>query len=143
MLVGPLVLLIYEPLIGGARWRDCGGFLVRIGIVGVLASLWWIMPLLVHVRYGIDFLQFTEQPASIWGTNSVTESLRLMGYWTSYIGVGFDSGRPFFPTAARCCSTPSLSVPGFCCRPWRSPGSCPLADIAMRRCCWLWWSSES
>ena len=73
-----------------------GGFLVRIGIVGVLASLWWIMPLLVHVRYGIDFLQFTEQPASIWGTNSVTESLRLMGYWTSYIGVGFDSVRPFF-----------------------------------------------
>ncbi len=96
MLVGPLVLLLYEPMIGGARWRDCGAFLIRVGIVGVLASLWWIMPLLVHVRYGIDFLQFTEQPASIWGTNSITESLRLMGYWTSYIGVGFGTVRPFF-----------------------------------------------
>ena len=65
----------------------------------MLASLWWIVPLLVHVRYGIDFLQFTEQPATIWGTNSVTESLRLMGYWTSYIGVGFGVTRPFFTDA--------------------------------------------
>jgi arabinofuranan 3-O-arabinosyltransferase len=96
MLVGPLVLAIYEPVIGNARWRDALGFLARVAVLGVLASLWWIVPLLVHVRYGIDFLQFTEQPATIWGTNSLTESLRLMGYWTSYIGVGFGVGRSFF-----------------------------------------------
>ena len=96
MLVGPLVLVLYEPAIGGVRWRDSLGFLVRAGGLGVLASLWWIAPLLVHVKYGIDFLQFTEQPSSIWATNSVTESLRLMGYWTSYIGVGFGITRPFF-----------------------------------------------
>jgi hypothetical protein len=89
MLVGPLVLLLYEPATGAVRWRDSGGFLVRMGILGVLASLWWILPLVVHVRYGIDFLQFTEQPRSIWATNSITESLRLMSYWTSYIGSGF------------------------------------------------------
>ena len=44
MLVGPLVLLIYEPLIGSVRWRDSAGFLVRVGVVGTLASLWWIVP---------------------------------------------------------------------------------------------------
>jgi arabinofuranan 3-O-arabinosyltransferase len=96
MLVGPLVLLLYEPAVGTVRWRDSGGFLVRVGVLGVLASLWWIVPVLVHVKYGIDFLQFTEQPGTIWGTNSITESLRLMGYWTSYIGVGFGVSRPFF-----------------------------------------------
>jgi arabinofuranan 3-O-arabinosyltransferase len=96
MLVGPLVLMLYEPAIGNVRWRDSGGFLARVGVLSVLASLWWIVPVLVHVRYGIDFLQFTEQPATIWGTNSLTESLRLMGYWTSYIGVGFGVNRPFF-----------------------------------------------
>jgi hypothetical protein len=96
MLVGPLVLLLYEPWIGTVRWRDSFAFLGRIAVLGLLASLWWIAPLLVHVRYGIDFLQFTEQPASIWATNSITESLRLMGYWTSYIGVGFGVTRPFF-----------------------------------------------
>ena len=100
MLVGPLVLLLYEAAVGVLRWRDAGGFLARIGLLSVAASLWWIVPLLVHVRYGIDFLQFTEQPASIWGTNSATESLRLMGYWTSYIGVGFGTNRPFFSDAA-------------------------------------------
>ena len=100
MLVGPLVLLIYEPAVGNARWRDAGGFLVRVGILSVLASLWWIVPLLVHVRYGIDFLQFTEQPATIWGTNNSTESLRLMGYWTSYLGVGFGVSRPYFSDGA-------------------------------------------
>ena len=96
MLVGPLVLLLYEPVTGAVRWRDAGGFLVRMGILGVLASLWWIVPLFVHVRYGIDFLQFTEQPRSIWGTNSVNESLRLMGYWTSYLGYGYGVARPLF-----------------------------------------------
>ena len=96
MLVGPLVLLLYEPAVGTVRWRDSAGFLVRVGVLGVLASLWWIVPVLVHVKYGIDFLQFTEQPGTIWGTNSITESLRLMGYWTSYIGVGFGVSRPFF-----------------------------------------------
>jgi arabinofuranan 3-O-arabinosyltransferase len=96
MLVGPLLLLIYEPVTGAVRWRDAGGFLLRMGIFGVLASLWWVMPLLVHVRYGIDFLQFTEQPRSIWGTNSISETLRLMGYWTSYLGYGFGPVRPLF-----------------------------------------------
>jgi arabinofuranan 3-O-arabinosyltransferase len=100
MLVGPLVLLLYEPAIGTVRWRDAWAFLAQAGVFGVLVSLWWIAPLLVHVRYGIDFLQFTEQPASIWATNSITESLRLMGYWTSYIGVGFGVSRPFFSDGA-------------------------------------------
>jgi arabinofuranan 3-O-arabinosyltransferase len=96
MLIGPLVLLVYEPVVGAVRWRDSLGFLIRASILGVLVSLWWIVPLLVHVRYGIDFLQFTEQPATIWGTNNLPESLRLMGYWTSYIGVGFNVLRPYF-----------------------------------------------
>ena len=75
-------------------------FLVRVGVLGLLASLWWIMPLVVHAGYGIDFLQFTEQPRTIWATNSAPEVLRLMAYWTSYTGVGFSGAdRPFFTEA--------------------------------------------
>ena len=65
MLVGPLVLLLYEPVVGSVSWRDAGAFLVRAGVLGTVVSLWWIAPLVVHARYGIDFLQFTEQPRSI------------------------------------------------------------------------------
>ena len=93
MLVGPLLLLAYEPLVGAVSWRDAGAFLARVALLGGLVSIWWIAPLLVHVRYGVDFLQFTEQPRAIWGTNSATEALRLMAYWTSYIGVGFYGAR--------------------------------------------------
>lgn len=96
MLVGPLVLILYEPAMGTVSWRDSGRFLLMAGVLSVVVSLWWIVPLLVHVHYGIDFLRFTEQPGTIWGTNSVTENLRLMGYWTSYIGVGFGVTRPYF-----------------------------------------------
>ncbi|HKP21046.1 MAG TPA: alpha-(1-_3)-arabinofuranosyltransferase family protein, partial [Thermoleophilaceae bacterium] len=93
MLVGPLVLLVYEAVAGGVTWRDAGAFLARAAVLGTLVSVWWIAPLLVHVRYGVDFLQFTEQPRAIWGTNSAPEALRLMAYWTSYIGVGFYGAR--------------------------------------------------
>src|SRR4051794_20332800 len=100
MLVGPLALLVYEPLIRNVEWRDCWAFVWRMGALGLLASLWWIVPLGLGSKYGIDFLQFTEQPRSIWGTNSAPEALRLMGYWTSYIGVGFYGvNRPLFSEA--------------------------------------------
>ncbi|MBN1527412.1 MAG: DUF3367 domain-containing protein, partial [Thermoleophilaceae bacterium] len=109
MLVGPLVLLIYEPLVRLVRWRDSVTFLVRVGILGTLASLWWIVPLTVHARYGIDFLQFTEQPRTIWSTNSVPEALRLMAYWTSYIGVGFfGANRPLFSEAGTLLFNPAV-----------------------------------
>ena len=55
------------------------------------------MPLLVQSRFGVDFLRFTEQPGTIWSTTSLPESLRLMGYWISYLGVGYGGElRPYF-----------------------------------------------
>ncbi len=98
LLLGPLLLALYE------RW--CG----ERGVRGVLAlrvadgaadrgsaSLWWVVPVLVQARHGVDFLRFTEQPGTIWSTTSLSESLRLMGYWLSYLGVGYGGElRPLF-----------------------------------------------
>ncbi len=97
MLVGALLLLVYEPLVLGVEWRAVRGFCLRAVPLMVLASLWWIAPVLVATRYGLDFLPFTEHPGSIWATTSLPESLRLMGYWISYLGVGY-SGKltPYF-----------------------------------------------
>ena len=51
----------------------------------------------MQARYGVDFLRFTEQPGTIWSTTSLPESLRLMGYWISYLGVGYGGRlRPLF-----------------------------------------------
>ena len=97
MLVGPLVLLVYEAVVRAVAWRDSARFLFRAAILSVVASLWWIVPLLIHAGYGVDFLQYTEGPRAIWNTNSSTEVLRLMGYWTSYASIGFYGvERPLF-----------------------------------------------
>jgi arabinofuranan 3-O-arabinosyltransferase len=100
LLVGPLLLLVYEPLVCGAGWRGVRAFAWRAAVASVAASVWWIVPVLVQAGYGIDFLKFTEQVGSIWNTTSLTESLRLMGYWPSYLGVGYgDVLRPYFGTS--------------------------------------------
>ena len=71
------------------RARACGASAGGPRSATALASAWWVVPLLVQSRYGVDFLRFTEQPGTIWATTSLTESLRLMGYWISYLGVGY------------------------------------------------------
>ena len=77
----------------GARARRS---VARLVPVAALAQLWWIIPLLVPARAAPNFLPFTEQPGTIWSTTSLPESLRLMGFWTSYVGVGFGGVlRPF------------------------------------------------
>jgi arabinofuranan 3-O-arabinosyltransferase len=93
VLLGPAALLIYEPAMGHVPWRAARAFVIRTAVLSLLVSLWWLLDLLVQARYGINFLQYTEQPRTIWGTNSITESLRLMGYWTSYLGAGYPQAR--------------------------------------------------
>ncbi len=89
MLLGPVLLALYEVLFVDLRWRALGAWLWRALLVSVLISLWWVVPAYVQSSYGIDFLHFTEQPGTIWGTTSITESLRLMSFWLSYVGIGF------------------------------------------------------
>jgi hypothetical protein len=131
LLVGPLLLVLYEPLVCGVPWRDVRAFAWRAAVAGVAASIWWLVPVLVQAGYGIDFLKFTEQVGSIWNTTSLPESLRLMGYWPSYLGVGYtdalkpyfgDSGTLLFNPAVLIASllVPALALAGFLwTRRWR------------------------
>ncbi len=108
-----------------------GGFLLRTLPLTVLVSLWWLVPVYVQNSYGIDFLKFTEQPGTVWSTTSITESLRLMSFWLSYVGIGF-AGRaiPFFddsrlllfsaPVVVGTLLIPGLALAGFLwTRRWR------------------------
>ena len=96
LLLAPAALLLYEPAIGAVGWRDARAFALRAAACVAVTSLWWVAPVAVHALYGRDFLPFTEQPGVIWSSTSASEVLRLMGYWTSYVGVGYTgSQRPF------------------------------------------------
>lgn len=88
-LVGPLLLLLYEPAMRFVGWRPAWTFTWRTALLGAVTSLWWVVPLAVQSKWGLPFLPYTEQPGTIWGSTSASESLRLMGFWLSYVGVGY------------------------------------------------------
>jgi hypothetical protein len=99
MLLGPAGLLAYDVVTRALPWRYVWSFTWRAGVLGALASAWWALPVLLQGRYGADFLSFTEQPGTIWATTSLSESLRGLGFWGLYVGVGFHDLEPFLPVA--------------------------------------------
>ncbi|HEU0018906.1 MAG TPA: alpha-(1-_3)-arabinofuranosyltransferase family protein [Thermoleophilaceae bacterium] len=114
VLLGPALLVVYEVGCGGIGWRDAGRFLLRALPLALLASAWWIAPILVQVGYGVDFLAFTEPAGAIWTSTSMSESLRLMGFWVAYLGVGYGSQlSPAFDTAPTLLGAPALIVSSF------------------------------
>lgn len=131
LLLGPLLLLVYERVWGGIGAGALWPFVWRLGVVNVAVQLWWVIPVLVQARSAPSFLAFSEQPGTIWSTTSLTESLRLMGFWTSYVGVGAGGElRPFashatvllftLPVVLAGLVTPALSLVAFIeTRRWR------------------------
>src|SRR4051794_20221826 len=96
-LLGPLAIVLYEPLTRAVPWRAAWQFGWRALLASAAASVWWAAPAAAQAAYGVDFLRFTEPAGAIWATTSLSESFRAMGYWISYIGVGFNGGvRPYF-----------------------------------------------
>ena len=89
LLLGPALLLSYEAVYAGVPWRAVRGFALRAAPLTLLVSLWWLIPAWVQASYGTDFLPFTESSGTIWATTSASESLRLMGFWVSYLGVDY------------------------------------------------------
>ena len=87
-------LLVYESAVMGASARDAVRFAARSSMLALVAGAWWLAPLLVQAFYGADFQQFAEQPTTIWATTSMSESLRLLGFWVLYLGTGFGELAP-------------------------------------------------
>ena len=111
VLVGPALFAIYEWWTGAATRSAVWGFLWRTTLLSVVASLWWLLPVAAHAALGINFLPFTESAGAIWATTSLPESLRLMGYWLSYLGAGFgDRPLPYFDASADLLFSPPVVV---------------------------------
>ena len=101
VLLGPLLLALFAWLTREVGGRALLSFGWRTVLLTGLGAVWWVIPTLVQARHGVDFLRFTEQPGTIWSTTSLPESLRLMGYWISYLGVGYGGRlRPLFGDGA-------------------------------------------
>ncbi len=117
VLLGPVLLVLYEVLLRDAPAGAAWSLAWRTALATAVTSAWWVAPLLVQSHYGLNFLTYTEQVGAIWATTSLTESLRLMGYWPSYLGVGYGSRlAPYYQDAATLLFNPwvvaaSLLVP--------------------------------
>lgn len=54
----------------------------------LLATLWWVVPLLMLGIHGENFMPYVEQAGTTTGTMSATELLRGAGNWTAYLHFG-------------------------------------------------------
>ncbi|QKW05266.1 DUF3367 domain-containing protein [Streptomyces sp. NA04227] len=54
----------------------------------LLATTWWIVPLLMLGIYGENFMPYVETSATTTGTMSATETLRGAGNWVAYLHFG-------------------------------------------------------
>lgn len=56
--------------------------------IGILmATFWWVVPLLFQGKYGFNFLPYTETASITNATTSATEVLRGAGFWLAYLDV--------------------------------------------------------
>ncbi|MEU8776797.1 alpha-(1-_3)-arabinofuranosyltransferase family protein [Streptomyces sp. NPDC048606] len=75
--------LISRP--AGPRRRALLGWWIP-GVV--LATVWWVVPLLLLGVYGEDFMPYVEQADTTTATMSATELLRGAGNWVAYLNFG-------------------------------------------------------
>ncbi len=113
VLLGPLSLAAYEVVMRRIPARATLMFGWRAALAAALGSAWWVIPVLLQGRYGVDILIYTEQPTVIWATTSFPELLRMLGFWGLYTGVGFGGLEPFMGVGATYLFNPVVIVATF------------------------------
>jgi arabinofuranan 3-O-arabinosyltransferase len=110
----PALLVVYETVVLARRGRDALSFAWRTAVCTAVACAWWIVPVALQSRYGPNFLAFLEQPATIWSTTSMSESLRLLGYWILYFATSYQgSPEPSVSVAAPYLFSPAIIIATF------------------------------
>ena len=83
---------------------------LKLALLSIGVSLWWVVGLRIQAAYGIDVLRYTESPVTVAGTSTALESVRQLGYWYFY---GSELVFPFTPQSVGYQEHPWLLVAGF------------------------------
>jgi arabinofuranan 3-O-arabinosyltransferase len=78
----PFSVLVHREATGAQAFRAA----LRIGLLTVICSLWWVAGLAVQGSFGIDILRYTETVETVARTSLASEVLRGLGYWFFYGG---------------------------------------------------------
>ena len=81
-LVLPGMYILTRP--GRRRWRLAAWWAPAV----LLATSWWLVPLLYQGRYGFNFLPYIEQSVNTTQTMSAAAALRGSGNWVAYLNFG-------------------------------------------------------
>ena len=82
---GPLLWLVVAALERQVAWRRALAAALRIGVLAVGVSLWWIAAVSIQGKLGADVLAYSESLKSVSFTSTSTEVWRELGYWLTYI----------------------------------------------------------
>jgi len=125
--IAPVVWLFYGVLVAReVTARRAVGAGLRMGILSVGVSLFWIVGLRIEAAYGMNILKYTETLPAIAGTSLASEVLRGLGYWYFY---GSDRLGPWLQAAVKLeeratllvtsLAVPALGVAGAVISRWR------------------------
>jgi arabinofuranan 3-O-arabinosyltransferase len=81
-IVPAAIYIVTRP--GPRRWVLAAWWVLAV----LLATAWWLGPLLYQGRYGFDFLPYIEQAANTTQTMSAAAVLRGSGNWVAYLNLG-------------------------------------------------------
>jgi arabinofuranan 3-O-arabinosyltransferase len=85
--IGPVLWIVYEVWIArDVRPREALTTVARVGVLCIVASLWWISGLSVQAAYGLDELKYSETVKAVSTAGLAPEILRGLGYWFFYGG---------------------------------------------------------
>ncbi len=82
---GPAIWLVHSAWQRLLTWRDAVLVAVRVGVLSLATSLWWIAMLLIQGRYGTDVLPYSESLGDVSLTSTSAETWRALGYWLFYV----------------------------------------------------------
>lgn len=110
VLVGlaPLLWLPFAVLVLGEATIGQGfRVLVRIGVLSVGVSLWWMAGLYCQGAFGLDVLRYSETARTVAEASTAPELLRGLGYWFFY---GDDKVGPWIEPSVPYTQNPVLLV---------------------------------
>jgi len=97
--VAPVLWILYATVVlRETTWRHALATALRMAILTLGASLWWIAGLEVEAAYGVNVLKYTETVPSTSATSNAADILRGLGYWYFY---GTDHTGPWTTAAIR------------------------------------------
>ena len=81
----PVLWLVHAAWQRAVSWREAAGVALRIVVLTVPVSLWWVTMLLIQGRFGAEILPYSESLADVSLTSTAPEVWRSLGYWLFYV----------------------------------------------------------